>query len=74
MEARQSRALVRYLVEVWAVVDIAEQSVDRVVVRTDGLGLPIEIRGDSGEELADASRAAVLDALARDTWPSWNYE
>jgi hypothetical protein len=61
-------------VEVWADVSILDQTVDRVVVNTAGLDVPVEVQSASGWELSETERAAVLDALSGDTWPSWDYE
>lgn len=55
-------------------VSILDQTVDRVVVGMEGLIAPVEVRSVNGLELSEAERAAVLDALSSDTWPSWDYE
>lgn len=71
MDTLPNRACVRYVVEVWVDVDAAEESVDRVVVNTVGLSNPQELRSFDGKTLSAVERAAVLNVVASDTWPSW---
>ncbi|MGQ0615761.1 MAG: hypothetical protein ACT4PW_02025 [Acidimicrobiia bacterium] len=74
METRLDRARARYVVEVWADVSILDQTVDRVVVGMAGFAAPVDVHTVDGLGLSEAERAAVLDALSSDTWPSWDYE
>jgi hypothetical protein len=74
MDIPSDRARARFVVEVWADVSILDQTVDRVVVNTAGLDVPVQMQSPSGWELSEAERAAVLDVLSSDTWPSWDYE
>lgn len=74
MDALPDRARARFVVEVWADVSILDQTVDRVVVSTAGLNAPEKVQSASGRDLSEAERAAVLDALSSDTWPTWDYE
>lgn len=55
-------------------VDVAERSVDRVVVDTEGLSHPVDVRAIDGRDLPEGPRQAVFEVLASDTWPSWDYE
>lgn len=73
MDTLPDRARVRYVVEVWVDVDLPEGSVDQVVVDTAGLSNPLELRSTGGRTLTAAERAVVLDIVASDTWPSWDY-
>jgi hypothetical protein len=63
-----------YVVDVWAEVDLAEMAVDRVTVNMAGLAAPVELTGRGGELLTAADRQLMLDALAADPWPSWDYD
>jgi hypothetical protein len=73
MDTAPDRARVRYVVEVWVDVDLPEGSVDQVVVDTAGLSNPLELRSTGGRRLTSAESAVVLDIVASDTWPSWDY-
>ncbi|MGH9245950.1 MAG: hypothetical protein ACRD29_16865 [Acidimicrobiales bacterium] len=74
MDTLPDRARVRYVVEMWVDVDLAELSIDRVVVDTDGLSHPLQVLTSDGQELSEGSRQAVLEVVSSETWPSWDYE
>jgi len=71
-EETDLKVLVRYMCPIYAVVDLDEDAVTRVVVDDEAPSAPVEAFGLSLEALGAQDRDQALAIAESDTWPSWD--
>lgn len=67
------KVLVKYMYPIYAVVDLDEGAVTRVVVDDEAPSSPVEAFDLSLGALDVRAREQALAIAESDTWPSWDY-